>query len=89
MGFTASMAFAESIPARWDAALFGEAPSRILVSVAPEAASAVLDAALEAGVPACVVGESGGSRLSIGPLIDVDLMELSDAWYGGLSPVWS
>ncbi len=89
VGFTAYSAFAEKVPERWDAALFGEASSRILVSVAPEAASAVLDNARGAGVPACVAGETGGSRLAIGPLIDVDLMELSDAWYGGLSPVWS
>ena len=89
VGFAVSEAFSEVVPERWDAALFGEAPSRILVSVAPEATSAVLDAARGAGVPACVVGESGGSRLSIGPLVDMDLMELSDAWYGGLSPVWS
>ena len=89
VGFTAYEAFAESIPARWDAALFGEAASRILISVAPEDVSTVQNAARSAGIPTCVVGETGGSRLAIGPLIDVDLMELSDAWYGGLSPVWS
>ena len=89
MGFAVSEAFSGKVPERWDVALFGEAPSRILVSVAPEATSSVLNAARGAGVPACVVGETGGSRLAMGPLIDVDLMELSDAWYGGLSPVWS
>ena len=35
IGFTASTEFAENIPDRWDAALFGEAASRILVAVEP------------------------------------------------------
>ena len=89
VGFTASMAFAESIPARWDAALFGEAASRILVSVTPEALPTVLNAAHVADVPACEVGRTEGRQLIVGSLINVDVGELSEAWYGGLSPVWS
>ena len=89
IGFTATSTFAKKVPARWDAALFGEAASRILVSAPPDAAPTVLDAAHRVAVPACVVGETGGSRLSVGQLIDRDLQELSDAWYSGLSPVWS
>ncbi len=89
VGFTAHSAFAEKVPERWDAAMFGEAPSRILVSVDSEASSAVLDAARRAAVPACVVGESGGQRLTVDSLIDVDLQALRDTWYGGLNSVWS
>jgi phosphoribosylformylglycinamidine synthase len=47
------------------AALFGEAPSRVVVSVAPGDVSSVLDAARAAGVPATRVGETGGGTLSI------------------------
>ena len=89
VGFTAYSTIAEKVPERWDAALFGEAASRILVSVDSEASSAVLDAARRAAVPVCVVGETGGPQMTVDSLIDVDLQELSDAWYGGLSSVWN
>ena len=86
-GFTASEAFAAAIPERWDAGLFGEAASRILMAVRPESLADALAAAREAGAPAGVVGETGGSRLRIGSLVDVDLEEAGDAWYGGLGQV--
>ena len=89
VGFTASEAFAEGIPARWDAALFGEAASRILVSVDPANLAVVLSAADEAQVPAVVVGETGGDGLSVGSLLDVAVADLADAWYGGLSDAWN
>jgi phosphoribosylformylglycinamidine synthase II len=60
--------------------LFGEAPSRIVVSVAPDAVDALLERARAAGVPAARIGETGGSALSIGapPLapFSVDLSEV-------------
>ena len=89
VGFTASEAFAEGIPARWDAALFGEAASRILVSVDPANLAVVLSAADEAQVPAVVVGETGGDGLSVGSLLDVAVADLADAWYGGISDAWN
>ena len=88
MGFIASAAFVESIPARWDAALFGEAASRILVSVDPANLGDVLAAAQGAGVSACAVGETGGDHLTFGSLLDVAVADLADAWYGGLSDAW-
>ncbi len=48
------------------AAFFGEAPSRVVVSVRPGEVAAVLDRARAAGVPACRVGETGGDVLSVG-----------------------
>ena len=88
VGFTAAKSFADSIPSRWDAALFGEAPSRILVSLDPVHVATVLTAAQRDQVPAALVGETGGTRLRIGPLADVGMDELSEAWYGGLGAVW-
>ncbi len=47
------------------AALFGEGPSRIVVSVSPEGAADVLERARAAGVPAVRIGTTGGDALSI------------------------
>jgi phosphoribosylformylglycinamidine synthase subunit PurL len=47
------------------AALFGEAPSRVILSVAKDAVKAVLERAEAASVPANVLGETGGDTLSI------------------------
>ncbi len=72
---------------RLDAALFGEAPSRLLVGVADgEALAALLDLARVAGVPAAPLGEVVAEeepRLRIGPL-DVSCASLRDAYEGGL-----
>jgi phosphoribosylformylglycinamidine synthase II len=45
--------------------LFGEGPSRVVVSVAPGDWDALAALATEAGVPLCVLGETGGDRLRI------------------------
>ena len=89
VGFTAAGAFAEDVPQRWEAALFGEAPSRILVAVEAEQLPDVLGAAAAGGVPAAAIGETGGDRLRIGGLVDLPVAELADAWSGGLSGVWA
>jgi len=47
------------------AALFGESASRVVVSVAPEAATDILNRANTAGVPARVIGQTGGQELRI------------------------
>jgi phosphoribosylformylglycinamidine synthase subunit PurL len=47
------------------AALFGESASRVVVSVAPEATTDVLNRANVAGVPARVIGQTGGQELRI------------------------
>ena len=88
VGFAASDAFTQSMPARWDAALFGESPSRILVAVEPAQLPALLNAAAAVDVPAGMIGETGGDRLRIGGLVDLAVAELADAWHGGLSGVW-
>jgi phosphoribosylformylglycinamidine synthase subunit PurL len=47
------------------AALFGESASRVVLSVAPERTTDVLNRANEAGVPARVIGQTGGQELRI------------------------
>jgi len=47
------------------AALFGESASRVVVSVAPDATTDVLTRAKAAGVPARVIGRTGGHELRI------------------------
>jgi phosphoribosylformylglycinamidine synthase len=56
----------EASPVDALAALFGEGPSRIVVSVKPDSAAHIVEAARAAGVPARRIGETGGNRLSIG-----------------------
>ncbi|MCE3556247.1 phosphoribosylformylglycinamidine synthase subunit PurL [Pseudonocardia sp. RS11V-5] len=74
-------------------ALFSESTGRVLVTVAPEAADALLAAAAEAGVPAERLGtvgaseESGGAAgagLTIDDIPTLPLAELRAAWEGTL-----
>ncbi len=88
VGFTASYEFAQSVPGRWDAALFGEASSRILVAVEPADLAAVAGRARDADVPIAYLGETGGHRLQIGNAINLPVNQLAAAWRGGLSSVW-
>jgi phosphoribosylformylglycinamidine synthase len=46
-------------------ALFGEAPSRVIVSLPTSAVADVLARAAKAGVPARAIGQTGGDRLRI------------------------
>ncbi|MBI4212660.1 MAG: phosphoribosylformylglycinamidine synthase subunit PurL [Deltaproteobacteria bacterium] len=65
---------------RPDALFFGESASRILISVAPQHAETFMMIAKEVGAPVAMIGEVGGGRLKINGLIDVDVVELREAW---------
>ena len=69
---------------RIPATLFGESPSRVVVSVRKEDRATLLRLAVEAGVPARVVGRTGGSSVRIavdGRLaIDAALSEAEQLW---------
>jgi phosphoribosylformylglycinamidine synthase len=67
------------------AALFGEAPSRIVVSVAPEHYEALAALAAEHGVPVTRLGVVEGASLSLAPALDVSVDDLRTAWRDGLS----
>mgnify|MGYP005835390151 CR=1 FL=1 len=69
---------------RWDAALFGETQSRILIGVKPDRLDAVKRLAMEMGVPTMVLGSMGGLQIRIDGLLDVPLSEARHAWRYGL-----
>ena len=61
-------------------ALFGEGPSRVLLSVAPARVGEVAARAGAAGVPLGELGRGGGDRLVVPGLLDVGLAEAIEAW---------
>ena len=69
---------------RWDAALFGEAQSRIIVSAAPGQLARLRQMADEHSVPVVELGVVGGTGFSLGDLVDVPVHVLEAAWAGGL-----
>ena len=69
---------------RWDAALFGEAASRVVVSLDSGKLPALRRLATRLGVPALRLGRVGGDRVRIGRLLDVPLADASQAWRHGL-----
>jgi phosphoribosylformylglycinamidine synthase len=61
-------------------ALFGEGPSRVLMSVAPDRVATVVGAADAASVAVSRLGVAGGDRLVVDGLVDVDLATVVEAW---------
>ncbi len=80
LGFAGSVSAGE----RWDVALFGEAASRILVSLEPANLRAVETACRKMGVPYLLLGTVGGDRFLFPDILDSPLAELSDGWHNGL-----
>jgi phosphoribosylformylglycinamidine synthase subunit PurL len=60
--------------------LFSESPSRVVLCVAAERLSAVLNVLDDAGVPSARIGAAGGDRLSVKDLFDVALGDAVEAW---------
>ena len=87
----ATVKLAESF--RADLLLFGEAPSRIVVSYASEREAEVRAIAEREGAPMTVIGATGGRRLTIhqqsARVLDVAIDELATAWRGGFRSVVS
>jgi phosphoribosylformylglycinamidine synthase subunit PurL len=65
-------------------ALFGEGPSRVVVSVASPALAEVQARAAAAGLGVVEIGRAGGDRLVVDGLVDVSLAEARAAWLGAL-----
>lgn len=65
-------------------ALFSESAARVLVTVAPDDADALVGLAERHGVPIAALGETGGSALSVsgdsGAEFEVDLGDLRETW---------
>jgi phosphoribosylformylglycinamidine synthase subunit PurL len=72
---------------RADHVLFGEGPSRIVVSVEPERAREFEALMAESAIPWRWIGTTGGDRLrvSVGtdPVVDVGLDQIGHAWRNG------
>ncbi|MGC8627822.1 MAG: phosphoribosylformylglycinamidine synthase subunit PurL [Acidimicrobiales bacterium] len=68
--------------------LFGEGPSRVVVSVPPAHLETLVDQALAAGVPYSELGSGGGDRIVLGDLVDVSVAEAAAAWKGAISGVF-
>ncbi|MCH7852669.1 MAG: phosphoribosylformylglycinamidine synthase subunit PurL, partial [Candidatus Marinimicrobia bacterium] len=79
VGFRGGPAFSR-LPRRWDAALFGEGQSRIVLSLAPEHRAALEQMAGELRVPLMEMGVTGGDRFQLGPMLDLPLIEIAEAW---------
>ncbi|MED5568736.1 MAG: AIR synthase related protein, partial [Chloroflexota bacterium] len=73
-----------ALPQRWDAALFGERQSRIVVSLTENDWPELQRMAGESGVPLRRLGTTGGDRLKIDRQIDLPLQEIGGAWREGL-----
>ena len=75
---------------RWDAALFGEKQSRIVVAVEPERMHLLQDLAYANGAPGSLLGHTGGTDFRFdkrdedgapsGDGIEVSVAELTDVW---------
>ena len=73
-----------SLESRWDAVLFGEGQSRIVVSVSPGTEQRLLEVCRNEGVPAAYLGVVGGDRLIVDGLLDAPIADLASAWKHGL-----
>ena len=73
------------ISGRWDAALFGERQSRIVVSLAPEAVDAFAGICRDEGAPWTRLGTVGGTRLTAAGLLDLPVEWIASAWRNGIA----
>jgi phosphoribosylformylglycinamidine synthase II len=73
-----------TLKSRWDASLFGEAASRIVISFCEKTKVQVEQICMEEDVPLTMLGSVGGARFVIPSLIDLPLSSLEDAWRNGL-----
>jgi phosphoribosylformylglycinamidine synthase len=75
------------------ATLFGESASRVVVSVRPQDRAALVQMAAEAGVPATVIGRTGGSRLRIridgAAALDCAVSEAERVWATSLGQAFA
>jgi phosphoribosylformylglycinamidine synthase II len=70
------------------ATLFGESASRAIISAAPGSSATLLEMARAAGLPARIIGKTGGGRLRITidgrPVLDMAVAEAEQIWTSGL-----
>lgn len=69
---------------RWDAALFGEQQSRIVVSISPDSRDSLIQQCKQVDVPWCELGVVGGDSVTLGDVIHLPVAQIADAWKNGL-----
>ena len=69
---------------RWDTVLFGEAQSRIVVSLDPGRMERLESLCTQEGVEWAVLGKVTESRFAIGSLIDLRVSEIESTWRSAL-----
>ena len=72
------------VSGRWDAALFGEEQSRIIVSLPADELSELKRICGEEGVEWMKLGEVGGDSISMPDLIDVSVAASEETWRNSL-----
>ena len=72
------------VTGRWDAALFGEDQSRIVVTLSPDRQARLEEICEEEGVSWTVLGHLEGDSLTIPDDVDLALDEIAATWRGGL-----
>ena len=69
---------------RWDATLFGEKQSRIVVGLPEDRWEALAGLAAAADVPLLRLGYTGGDRFAVKGQVDLPVAQISDVWNKGL-----
>jgi len=80
VGFTGDF----PVPDRWDAALFGERQSRIIISLPASPWDAIVCLCSDLNVPVARLGYTGGERFRLNGKVDLPVSQISDAWNNGL-----
>jgi phosphoribosylformylglycinamidine synthase II len=70
---------------RWDASLFGENTSRIVISVTPDALDSVIGEAIQRELPFMILGVAEGTHLVIPSLLNEPINGLEHAFEHGLT----
>tara|TARA_B100002003_G_scaffold10935_1_gene9386 strand:- start:514 stop:2724 length:2211 start_codon:yes stop_codon:yes gene_type:complete len=75
----------KALPKRWDAGMFGESQSRILLSLPAQKLNQLESIALSHNVPMTTIGLVEGDNLTFGDLFSIPLTVASDAWQNGFN----
>jgi phosphoribosylformylglycinamidine synthase len=66
---------------RLDGRLFGEAPSRIIVSCKPDQAAKLEETVRDLGIPVTKIGTVGGDHIKIGEAVDVPVAKAAETFF--------
>ena len=80
IGFTTSFTYS----GRWDAALFGETESRIIVSLPEHHLTHLQRLCSDECIPSVPLGTVGGTQLTLGSDLKLDLELIKDSWNSAL-----